>query len=642
MADRPAAPQPAASQPAATRPTETAPSGARASATTLPVAAPAQVRAVVLDAVRLRRGRATGVAVLFLLASAAGLVVPACLGAIVDGVTDGAGFPVLLRWVAGAALGALGAAGAALAGARVLTGLVQDVLASLREVVFASAMRLPVGVVDDGETSDLLSRVTGDVDAVAEAGGDVAPTLLSAGFAVVVSVGALTAIDPWLALAGLSCAPCYVVGARAFLRRSRIVFGEVRVREAARSQAVLEAVEGMETVTALGEQEQALARVRRRAEDSIRGQVEGVRLRNRLFRWINGGEALGLVAILATGFVLSSAGSVSVGMVTTAALVFHRLFGPVGQLIFGLDDIQRAAIGLARLVGVIEAAADVPAARQVSADAETSRQRPPGERRPTGVELRDVTFRYPTSGRGISGVTLRVHPGTTVALVGTSGSGKSTIARVVAGHHEPSSGTVAFDYPTTPYYVSQELHAFRGSIAGSLRLAAPEAGDDEVVAALLAAGATWAVPTVVAESESDRADENASADDAGGLSAPGAGATPPGTAPLDEGRVQQLAIARAILADPDVVILDEATADVGLQHRAAVDAAVTALRRDRTVIFVAHRLQQVVTADLVVVVADGRVVQQGTHDELLAAEGAYREFWQASAEPLVPETPAPR
>jgi len=632
MADLPAAPQP----------TETAPSGPRALATTLPVAAPAQVRAVVLDAVRLRRGRAAAVAVLFLLASAAGLVVPACLGAIVDGVTDGAGFPVLLRWVAGAALGALGAAGAAFAGARVLTGLVQDVLASLREDVFASAMRLPVGVVDDGETSDLLSRVTGDVDAVAEAGGDVAPTLLSAGFAVVVSVGALTAIDPWLALAGLSCAPCYVVGARAFLRRSRVVFGEVRVREAARSQAVLEAVEGMETVTALGEQDQALARVRCRAEDSIRGQVEGVRLRNRLFRWINGGEALGLVAILATGFALSSAGSVSVGMVTTAALVFHRLFGPVGQLIFGLDDIQRASIGLARLVGVIEAAAGVPAARQVSAAAEASRQRPRGERRSTGVELRDVTFRYPTSGRGISGVTLRVHPGTTVALVGTSGSGKSTIARVVAGHHEPTSGAVVFDSPTVPYYVSQELHAFRGSIAGSLRLAAPEAGDDEVVAALVAAGATWAVPTVAAEIESERADDSAGASDADGRGAPVSDVAPPGTAPLDEGRIQQLAIARAILADPDVVILDEATADVGLQHRAAVDAAVTALRQDRTVIFVAHRLQQVVTADLVVVVADGRVVQQGTHDELLTAEGAYREFWQASAEPLVAEMPAPR
>lgn len=150
------------------------------------------------------------------------------------------------------------------------------------------------------------------------------------------------------------------------------------------------------------------------------------------------------------------------------------------------------------------------------------------------------------------------------------------------------------------------------------------------------------MPTVVAESESERADENASADDAGGLSAPGAGAAPQGTAPLDEGRIQQLAIARAILADPEVVILDEATADVGLQHRAAVEAAVTALRRDRTVIFVAHRLQQVVTADLVVVVADGRVVQQGTHDGLLRSEGAYSDFWQASAEPLVAETSAPR
>jgi len=235
-----------------------------------------------------------------------------------------------------------------------------------------------------------------------------------------------------------------------------------------------------------------------------------------------------------------------------------------------------------------------------------------------------------------------VHPGTTVALVGTSGSGKSTLARVVAGHHEPTAGAVVFDRPTVPYYVSQELHAFRGSIAASLRLAAPGAGDDEVVAALLAAGATWAVPTVVAEGARERADHSEGASDADGCGALGPDPAPPGTAPLDEGRIQQLAIARAILADPDVVILDEATADVGLQHRAVVDDAVTALREDRTVMLVAHRLHQAVTADLVVVVADGRVVQQGTHEELLAAEGAYSDFWQASAEPLDAETPAPR
>lgn len=612
-------------------------------ATLLPVASAAQVRAVVTRAVRRRRGRALAVAVLYLVASAAGVTVPACLGRIVDAVTAGAGLPTLLGWAAGAALGAAGAAAATWGGARVLTGLVQDVLAELREDVFASAMRLPVAVLDDGESADLLSRVTGDVDAVAEAGGDVAPGLLSATFAVAVSLVALTALDPWLALAGLTCAPFYVLGTRAFLRRSKIVFREVRVREASRSQAVLEAVEGTETVTALGEQDHALERVGHRAEASIQGQVEGVRLRNRLFRWINGGEAVGLLALLATGFALHAAGTVTVGTVTTAALVFHRLFDPVGQLIFGLDDIQRATVGLARLVGVIgsaPAAVDAASGETVGGQG-LGRAAAPGSPG-TGIDLQAVTFRYPTTGRGVVDVSFRVEPGTTVAVVGSSGSGKSTLARVVAGHHAPASGSVVLDPPATPYYISQETHAFRGSVADTLRLVAPDAEDDDVAAALLAAGAGWAV--VPSTGGTSGASGTRGTGSAGGTAGPGVADAPgePGV-PLDEGRTQQLAVARAILADPAVVILDEATAEVGLAHRDVVESAVSALRRGRTVILVAHRLQQVVDADQVVVLADGSVVQQGTHDELVAADGPYRRFWEAqSGAPVAARTTGAR
>ena len=562
----------------------------------LPIATGARVRAVIGMLVRRHRARSVGVAVLFLAASALGVVLPACLGRIVDAVSTDAGFAVIAGWVVGAGAGAAGAAVVMLWAARVLTGLVQDVLADLREDVFSSAMRLPVSTVDDGETADLLSRVTGDVDAVAEAGGNVVPVLLSAGFAIGVSVIALTALDPWLALAGVASAPLYVLGTRAFLRRSRVVFREVRVREAARSQAVLEAVEGIETLTALNEQDHALERVRVRAEQSIRMQVEGVRVRNRLFRWINGGELVGLGAILVTGFLLHATGAISVGMVTTAALVFHRLFDPVGQLIFGLDDIQRAAIGLARLVGVIDM---TPEQRPTASGA----ARPTGDREAVAVDLQDVGYRYPTTGRGISGVTLRVEPGTTAALVGSSGSGKSTLARVIAGHHPPSAGRVAFTPETTaPYYVSQELHQFRGSIADNLRLVAPDASDDEMVAVLVAVGADWAVGSLTSVALDD---------------------------PLDEGRIQQLAIARALLADPAVVILDEATADVGLHHRDAVEAAIGVLRRNRTTVLIAHRLDPVSTAEQIVVFDDGRVAQRGTHDDLLASEGLYRSFWLA-------------
>ena len=579
----------------------------------LPIASSARVRGVVGALLRQHPGRTAAVAALFLAASALGIVMPTCLGRIVDAVSSDAGFVTIAAWVAGAGLGAVGAAVVMLWAVRVLTGLVQDMLATLREDVFASAMRLPVSEVDDGESADLLSRVTGDVDAVAEAGGNVAPTLLSAAFAIGVSVVALTALDPWLALAGLVSAPFYVLGTRAFLRRSRVVFREVRVREAARSQAVLDAVEGIETLTAFNEQEHALDRVRERAEASIRMQIEGVRVTNRLFRWINGGELVGLAAILGTGFLLQSAGAITVGAVTTAALLFHRLFGPVGQLIFGLDDIQRAAIGLARLVGVIDLA---PPAVTSHRQADTAPQSC------AGIEVRGVTFHYPTTGRGISDVSLRVDPGTTAALVGTSGSGKSTLARVIAGHHPPSSGSVhlASDREA-PYYLSQELHHFRGTIADNLRLVAPEADDDDMVAALRAVGAQWAIEALTSENE---------------------GAASEAVVPLDEGRIQQLAVARAFLADPDVVILDEATADVGLHHREAVEDAIAALREGRTALLIAHRLQQAVSAEQIIVFADGRTTQRGTHEELLAADGLYRDSWLAQTRTTpIPPSPTP-
>ncbi|MGD2203360.1 ABC transporter ATP-binding protein [Microbacterium maritypicum] len=577
----------------------------------LPIASSARVRGVVGALLRQHPGRTAAVAALFLAASALGIVMPTCLGRIVDAVSADAGFVTIAAWVAGAGLGAVGAAVVMLWAVRVLTGLVQDMLATLREDVFASAMRLPVSEVDDGESADLLSRVTGDVDAVAEAGGNVAPTLLSAAFAIGVSVVALTALDPWLALAGLVSAPFYVLGTRAFLRRSRVVFREVRVREAARSQAVLDAVEGIETLTAFNEQEHALDRVRERAEASIRMQIEGVRVTNRLFRWINGGELVGLAAILGTGFLLQSAGAITVGAVTTAALLFHRLFGPVGQLIFGLDDIQRAAIGLARLVGVIDLA---PPAVTSHRQADTAPQSC------AGIEVRGVTFHYPTTGRGISDVSLRVDPGTTAALVGTSGSGKSTLARVIAGHHPPSSGSVhlASDREA-PYYLSQELHHFRGTIADNLRLVAPEADDDDMVAALRAVGAQWAIEALTSENE---------------------GAASEAVVPLDEGRIQQLAVARAFLADPDVVILDEATADVGLHHREAVEDAIAALREGRTALLIAHRLQQAVSAEQIIVFANGRTTQRGTHEELLAADGLYRDSWLAQTR-TTPIAPSP-
>ncbi len=578
----------------------------------LPIANGREVRRVLARLLSRHRARSCAAGALLLLASVLGLVLPLALGRIVDAVVRDAGPAAIGAWVLGAAAGAIAAALVGLWGTRVLVGLVQETLAALREEVFASAMSLPVAEIDDGESADLISRVTGDVEAVAEAGGDLMPTLLSALFAIAVSLVSLAAIDVRLALAGLASLPCYAIGTRIFLRRSRVVFREVREREAARSQAVLEAVEGRETLTALGEEGHAIERVAERARASIRTQIVGARLRNRLFFAINGGEAIGMVALLATGFALSGAGAVSVGMVTAAALVFHRLFGPIGQLIFGLDDIQRATIGLARLVGVIEAAQTGGAAAQADTAAELADTAAElaGIAADTAdtsaaVVLDAVTFHYPRTGRGVDAVTLRIAAGTTAAFVGASGSGKSTLAKLIAGQYAPDSGRLRT--AAEPYTISQELHQFRGGIAANLTLAAPDADPEQLRAALAAVGADWALAAL------DREDAGADAE------------------AWDEGRIQQLAIARALLADPAIVILDEPTAEVGLQARPAVDAAIARVRRGRTAVLIAHQLGPVVSTEQIVVFAEGRAVQRGAHEELVRAPGPYRELWAAQA-----------
>ncbi|WP_029988368.1 ABC transporter ATP-binding protein [Leucobacter sp. PH1c] len=574
----------------------------------LPIANGREVRRVLARLFSRHRARSCAAGALLLLANVLGLVLPLALGRIVDAVVRDAGPAAIGAWVLGAAAGAIAAALVGLWGTRVLVGLVQETLAALREEVFASAMSLPVAEIDDGESADLISRVTGDVEAVAEAGGDLMPTLLSALFAIAVSLVSLAAIDVRLALAGLASLPCYAIGTRIFLRRSRVVFREVREREAARSQAVLEAVEGRETLTALGEEGHAIERVAERARASIRTQIVGARLRNRLFFAINGGEAIGMVALLATGFALSGAGAVSVGMVTAAALVFHRLFGPIGQLIFGLDDIQRATIGLARLVGVIEAAQTDGAAAQADTAAEpaSTAAEPAGTADTSAaVALDAVTFHYPRTGRGVDAVTLRIAAGTTAAFVGASGSGKSTLAKLIAGQYAPDSGRLRT--AAEPYTISQELHQFRGGIAANLTLAAPDADPEQLRAALAAVGADWALAAL------DREDAGADAES------------------WDEGRIQQLAIARALLADPAIVILDEPTAEVGLQARPAVDAAIARVRRGRTAVLIAHQLGPVVSAEQIVVFAEGRAVQRGAHEELVRAPGPYRELWAAQA-----------
>ncbi|MFD7720047.1 ABC transporter ATP-binding protein [Streptomyces sp. NPDC059814] len=575
---------------------------------TLPIAGPRRTREEIVRRLGAHRGRLALSLLTLLGGTAVTLATPPLLGGIVDAVADRDGQGRIT--VLGAVLVLVAVAGAALAhaGGRMLVVLVQGVLAALREDVFETAVHLPASTLESSDSSDVVSRVTRDVEAISEAASDVLPDVTNASFTIGLSLVGLAVLDIRLALAGLVCLPVHVLATRQFLARSHVVYGDIRRLESARGQSVIEAVHGAETIRTYRSQDRHLGELAAHSELAIARQRDGVRLRNRFTGLLNAAEFLGLAAVLVTGFALLGSGAVSVGAATAAALYFHRLFGPVGALLGSLDDIQRATAGLSRLVGITDLGRDSDG----DSGAGHERRAPADTRHRPAIDVKGVSFSYDGTRDALREVSLHVPPGTSLALVGASGSGKSTLAHLIAGLGEPDRGEVITPAAEdgrapTRYLVTQEIHLFGGTLADNLRIARPTATDDELRRGLREAGADWALGT------------GAGLDTVLG----------PGGTPVDDGSVQHLALARALIADPDVVVLDEATAQSGQQTRGVLRTALERVTRGRTSVIVAHRLEQARDADRVLILRHGEVAEQGTHDELLAAGGEYAALWQA-------------
>jgi ATP-binding cassette subfamily C protein len=572
----------------------------------LPTATPARTRAVVWEMVRSDRKLAITAFSVLLLATAIGLATAPLLGRIVDIVVSRSPVGEITLPVILLVLTAVGQGAFMGLGGNLVARVGERVLARLRERFVDRALRLPLEQVERAGSGDLTSRVTDDVTVIAEVVRDALPALARAALTIALTLGGIAVLDWRFLLAALLAVPIQAHTVRWYARNAGPMYARQRVTVGVLSHQLLDTIGAGSTVRAFRLADDHVERVGGKSRAVIDIAMRAARLWTRFFARLNLAELVGLGAVLTVGFLLVRNGDVSVGTATAAALYFHGLFNPINVALALVDDAQAAMASLARLVGVAE----------IPPPAEPEHPATPQD---SSVTVSGVRHEYRAGEEVLHGVDLDIRPGERVALVGASGAGKTTLAKLIAGIHVPTGGDIHLGGaaladlgPTAArkntVLVTQEVHVFAGPLADDLRLANADATEEELTEALDKVGAlAWvrALPdglaTVVGE----------------------------GGHRLTTAQAQQLALARVVLADPPVVILDEATAEAGSAGARLLEGASVAALDGRSALVVAHRLTQAASADRIVVLDAGRVVESGTHDELVAAGGHYATLWQA-------------
>jgi len=485
----------------------------------------------------------------------------------------------------------------------------ERILYTLRVKIFSHLQHLGLDYYERELSGRIMTRMTTDVDALS--------SFLQTGLITMVNsvltfggvLIALLVINLRLGLTVLALIPVVVAVTVVFRSKSSKAYNDAREKVSAVNANLQENVAGLRVAQAYRREGRNRARFSGLSDGYRRSRLRAQRYIALYFPFVQSLSTIAGAVVLLVAAGQMRSGALTAGALIAYLLYIDLLFSPVQQLSQVFDGYQQAAVGLRRIRELLRTPTSTPQARHPR----------PAVHGPGRIEFRDVHFSYGGEREALAGVNLTVAPGETVALVGETGAGKSTLVKLVARFYDVTSGQVLVDgmdvrdYDLESYrrrlgVVPQEAHLFAGTVRDAIAYGRPEAADAEVEAAARAVGAIDMIARLPGDFNHQIAERGRN---------------------LSAGQRQLIALARAYLVDPDILLLDEATAALDLATEAAVTEATERLTARRTTLVVAHRLTTAARADRIVVVDGGRIVESGSHDDLLTAGGAYASLWAA-------------